>query len=531
MGRNFLLNGGFDSPVSLNSKVTFGSARGGRDIMVEQQELPDYIVGTVQMADGVSLANICQPTAHVYGDHVSIVGMDGIEIERYSTLSDASKHINIDNSAIHSYLLEEDYVFSSLFDYGLTLKTNTVIDLNGHKLSTTRNNFVLDVSNGARVHLKNGQVVCNQLGFNVSDGVLRMSNLTVLQNGVANGSDRLLNLASRNCGPEAHAVGYIDRDVTINCTNYMNGAAIFLYPESLDKFAVEGEDGTVSYVERNKPTLVFNGKLYVNSGSMDRDKYAYGICTNGTTSLEGAIIILNEGAVVEVDNGPGIHIAGRDRITLNGGTVTGSFCGIDIRAGTLLVPQYSTAVVHGTGEDGNANGWQNGWYCGHFGGQGAGDFNTGDALIIESSSYGSNSTFGFPVRPPSVSIFGGTFISDHGNPIGSYAHSKIDAFTEYTDYDLNLGKTVAGGGLGVVGKFYRITGGTQARSNWNWFEEVDINNLEYYERLTGFVRGGLLSAPPSDGEYGWFLGDNASKDILFEGKHTQPTESGMYRVV
>ena len=115
-------------------------------------------------------------------------------------------------------------------------------------------------------------------------------------------------------------------------------------------------------------------------------------------------ITINDGAVV-TSNDIAVYLPAGE-LTVNGGTITGA-TGIYAKGGKLTVPAESTAVVTGNGAHAD------------FVHSGNGANATGDALVVEN-------TTGYEYSPATISVAGGTFVSEKENTVAvsSFAYGN-----------------------------------------------------------------------------------------------------------
>ena len=191
-------------------------------------------------------------------------------------------------------------------------------------------------------------------------------------------------------------------------------------------------------------------KLTLESGTLEG--YYYGIVGNGKRG--NTSVTITGGSVVGTleDNSVGIYNPQAGSLTVTGGTVEGAM-GIYVKAGNPIEIKGGTVIGNGA--------------KGEYTPTGDGTKNTGDALVVDNC--------GYPGGVPGISVTGGTFRSENGNAVASYAK------TGYTP---------------VVGF---ISGGTY--------------NKEFDETLC--VSGYKLERNP-DGTYGVVISDPLAK-IVREG--------------
>ena len=150
-------------------------------------------------------------------------------------------------------------------------------------------------------------------------------------------------------------------------------------------------DGTYGEDGCKTPTLNLYGKVNVTGSS-------FGVCTNGT-DMSKPVINIYDGA--EITGEIAVYLPS-GALTVYGGALTGKTAlyfkstDLDIRGGTFTGNGASEAYVH-NGNGANA---------------------TGDAVVIESC--------GYPAGVGTVSISGGTFISENAAPVASYVKSVME---------------------------------------------------------------------------------------------------------
>ena len=131
-----------------------------------------------------------------------------------------------------------------------------------------------------------------------------------------------------------------------------------------------------------------------------------GICGNGTRS--GTAITVNGGSIAATaTDGNGIFHPQNGTLAINGGEITGASA-VYLKSGTLTV---TGGTLTGTGA------------AAEYQPTGNGGNPTGDALVIDTCAY--------PGGNPTVSIEGGTFISQHAQSVGSYATGAEVALDDF----------------------------------------------------------------------------------------------------
>ena len=158
--------------------------------------------------------------------------------------------------------------------------------------------------------------------------------------------------------------------------------------------------------------------LVVNDGSIEGDFYA----VTGNGDLSGTTITVNGGKLSSKE-GAGIYHPQGGALTLNGGTITG-LNGVQMCAGSLVVPETSTVKVSATGADKRDDK-----------GMGDGVIEDGAAISIVNRDY--------PGGAPNADIKGGTFESKEGETVLDYAWAEGKA-SEWAE----------------AGEFVDISGGT-----------------------------------------------------------------------
>ena len=172
---------------------------------------------------------------------------------------------------------------------------------------------------------------------------------------------------------------------------------------STDAFYVKG--GTV-YLDSTLNITASDNALYMRGGDTYTSANLTSTSANyaavqGNGYYEGNLTV-DSGTIINEQN-VGIYWPQNGTLTINDGEITGT-TGIYAKQGTINI---NGGIIVATGEaieyDHNGNG---------------GDA-TGDALVLESCSYGTLS----------ASVIGGTFISNNGEPVACYAQEGYDEIT------------------------------------------------------------------------------------------------------
>ena len=144
--------------------------------------------------------------------------------------------------------------------------------------------------------------------------------------------------------------------------------------------------------------LVVNGTV----SSTASGKADAAIAGNGNSGNSPTTITINEGAVVSSTNGAGIFKPDAGTLTIAGGSVTGP---------TALY--VKSGVVNVTGGTLTANGAKAAYQT-----TGDGALSTGDAIVVDNCDY--------PNGAPTVTVTGGTIVSQNGQSVASYAKVGLD---------------------------------------------------------------------------------------------------------
>lgn len=206
----------------------------------------------------------------------------------------------------------------------------------------------------------------------------------------------------------AHVAGLVNRG-----TATVSGKAQVIG----DSYSVDNT-GTFTLQETggNSPNIL--GCFYAHGSSITNIKggvvyneRGFAIATNGTSDTtnpnhsSNAVINIRGGQIAS-DSEAAVYIpAGTFNVT--GGTIIGS-TGIFMRGGTLNIPADSAAVITGTGAKQDPS----------FAETGDGANSTGDAVAIVASGYPAG------LSADKITIEGGTFNSENGAPIATYAQTE-----------------------------------------------------------------------------------------------------------
>lgn len=139
----------------------------------------------------------------------------------------------------------------------------------------------------------------------------------------------------------------------------------------------------------------------MTGGTLKANGY-FALAGNGT--WDGTTITISGGTITSA-NSAGIYNPQEGTLTLNGGTISGTTA-VQICAGTLNIPSNSTVTITATGEDKREG-------------------KTGDGLIDDGSAVSVVSRAGYG-DAPTVTIAGGTFVSENETPVLSYAWKNDD---------------------------------------------------------------------------------------------------------
>ena len=181
-----------------------------------------------------------------------------------------------------------------------------------------------------------------------------------------------------------------------------------------DAAALTLESGTIEATGANGgcPVLVM-GK---GAGIGKDNKGATFNMTGGTLKANGYFALAGNGTwdetTINISGGTitsaksaGIYHPQEGTLTLTGGTISGTTA-VQICAGTLNIPSNSTVTITATGEDKREG-------------------KTGDGLIDDGSAVSVVSRAGYG-DAPTVTIAGGTFVSENETPVLSYAWKNDD---------------------------------------------------------------------------------------------------------
>lgn len=139
----------------------------------------------------------------------------------------------------------------------------------------------------------------------------------------------------------------------------------------------------------------------MTGGKLSANGY-YALSGNGT--WDETTINISGGTITSAKSA-GIYHPQEGTLTLTGGTISGTTA-VQICAGTLNIPSNSTVTITATGEDKREG-------------------KTGDGLIDDGSAVSVVSRAGYG-DAPTVTIAGGTFVSENETPVLSYAWKNDD---------------------------------------------------------------------------------------------------------
>jgi hypothetical protein len=164
------------------------------------------------------------------------------------------------------------------------------------------------------------------------------------------------------------------------------------------------------------------GTATLNGGSVTSAKWGVTVFNTATLTVDGATTITATDDAAIATNGTAgndVNIVIRDgtitsenevaifqpsgTVTVFGGTITGA-TGIYTKSGSLTV---EGGIITGNGNKADYEYTGDGWNA------------TGDALVVDNC--------GYPGGEPTVSITGGTFISEKAQAVGSYAYGEREA--------------------------------------------------------------------------------------------------------
>lgn len=202
-------------------------------------------------------------------------------------------------------------------------KQGITIDLNGHTVSGRAANGVLQVKGaGIQVSVKNGSLLCsNQSKSARAVYIYQTANVS------------FENVCVQCTGDYAVVVGESNVSRDGNVSLEING----------DKSLIKG--GIAAVAVLHKADGPGAAKVTVNAGSLEGGNYA--IAGNGNDG--GTEVIVNGGSLKSTaSDGAGIYQPQKGTLTLNGGQIEGSV-GVQVCAGSLVIPEDSTVSVRATG--------------------------------------------------------------------------------------------------------------------------------------------------------------------------------------
>ena len=218
------------------------------------------------------------------------------------------------------------------------------LDLSGHNITAT---------NARALWVKSGEVTIT------GTGTVSTTGCTTLD-----ASSSVIRVGNSGAGKAKLTIG---KDVTVS-TEYCYGVTAF----------GTNADGV---------ELVVNGTVAVTGAEA-------AVSGNGNSGNKGAVTI-NEGAVVSAANSAAVYHPQGDKLTINGGEITGPTA-VYVKSGTVVI---TGGELKGTGAAAY-----------HY--QGDDCTPTGDALVVDNCNY--------PGGAPTVEISGGAFESSNAKGIGSY---------------------------------------------------------------------------------------------------------------
>ncbi len=239
----------------------------------------------------------------------------------------------------------------------INIDKDVTIDLNGHNITAT---------NARALWVKSGEVTIT------GTGTVSTTGCTTLD-----ASSSVMRVGNSGAGKAKLTIG---KDVTVS-TEYCYGVTAF----------GTNADGV---------ELVVNGTVAVTGAEA-------AVSGNGNSGNKGAVTI-NEGAVVSAANSAAVYHPQGDKLTINGGTITGPTA-VYVKSGTVDITG-GTLTGNGAAADYTYNG--NGCNA------------TGDALVVDNCNY--------PGGAPTVTISGGTFESSNAKGIGSYAGNSMTELASVT---------------------------------------------------------------------------------------------------
>lgn len=164
------------------------------------------------------------------------------------------------------------------------------------------------------------------------------------------------------------------------------------------KLTLKGE------VRANEQTFA---KLTVNGGTIIGCYYA----VSGNGGRPGTVVTINDGVIrgTAENDSVGIFNPQKGTLTINGGLIEGAM-GVYAKSGEVTAT-VNAGTIRGTGIKGEYQPSNNGFE------------NTGDAFVLDNC--------GYPGGAPQAAIEGGTFESEHGFSVASYAKAGYEPVTGF----------------------------------------------------------------------------------------------------
>lgn len=212
-------------------------------------------------------------------------------------------------------------------------------------------------------------------------------------------------------GNSISTTGLDDQNTSDTVVAVRRGGTLILEDTSPDASGVvDGAQAPSIYnalklTERGEPADGDPAKIVVESGTY-KGTY-YGISGNG--GRQNTDVTINGGKFegATPDDSVAVYQPQNGKLVINGGEFIASTCVVQksgqaiINGGTFTGNGIAQPFVH------NKNGWNN----------------TGDCFVVESCNY--------PGSTPIVEINGGTFTSENGKPVASYAQAGYSRITKF----------------------------------------------------------------------------------------------------
>jgi len=184
-----------------------------------------------------------------------------------------------------------------------------------------------------------------------------------------------------------------------------------------------GEDAAVIGTGTISAVAVF-GPATINTSGTLRAENTFALAGNGSDGKGGYTLNVTGGEITSA-NAPAIYHPNSGTLTISGGNITGTTA-VYQKSGSLTITD-GTLTATGAANDYAYNG--------------NGANSTGDALVIDAC--------GYPGGAPSASVTGGTFISQNGQAIASYAYgdnTAVVGFVQGGEFNTVLDEAVVADG-------------------------------------------------------------------------------------